>query len=118
MESIPKLINEFKYFEKSNFYSSVTKDLNDLYSIIYELVNGSCCAIIAGTDILYNSYLPSQKPNQILMEDLIRQQFGNNPQLIVRPYPELNIQIYMFYKNPWSVHITYYREQYILTCFK
>ena len=107
----------FFCFEKSRFDSKT--ETNELFEIVSDCINGSCYAIIANEEIIYNSYDPTRIPSRVLMEDVYRQQFANFPQLIIHPYKKLKIMIYMFYDKPWCIIITFNEEDgyYNIKCF-
>ena len=118
-EYLPVFTRELEgfIFEKTLFNSSSWKDVKELFEIIKESVNGSCTAIVANHDILYNSYDPTRIPSRILMEDMYREHFSKNPGLLVLPHQFLKIMIYMFINQPWCIIIKFENGFYKISCF-
>ena len=109
--------NSLFYFQKTLFNSVSWTDTSDLFEIVKECILGSCTAIIVNEEIIYNTYDPTRIASRILMEDLYREQFARNPKLLICPYENLKIMIYMFNNHPWSLIITFNNGIYKIECF-
>jgi hypothetical protein len=105
---LPVLTNTFKFLEKENYNAASFTELKELYHVIRECVMGSCYAIIINEEIIYNAYDKKIKTaREIILDEMVRQQFANTPELLVQPSDILNIKIYMFSSECWYMNIIY-----------
>ena len=56
METLPILTTPFTFLDKDLFNSKLFSDVEEMFTIIKECINGSCYAITADDEILYNDY--------------------------------------------------------------
>jgi len=74
-----------------------------LKKIIFDCVQGSCYAIVINGEIIYNDYIINKTPEEIIIQDNIRQHFANNPFHLVRP--GYIAEIYMYYASPRLIQV-------------
>ena len=107
METLPNLTNQFTLIDTNIFDVESREDMSNLEDFIKDCINGSCCAIVCGNEILYNNYVENTSQRELIIQELSRTLIANNPFFIIRALPELSIKIYMYYTNSWYLHITY-----------
>ena len=90
-------------------------NLKELCEIIKDCVSGSCYAIIVNNEIIYNYYNLSRKPSEIILQDINRDYFIENPYLLISSGNK--IDIYMFCINPWRININCFDKFYKVSCF-
>jgi hypothetical protein len=106
--ALPILTNTFKFLEKENYNAASFTELKELYNVIREFVMGSCYAILINEEIIYNEYDKTIKSaREIILDEMVRQQFANTPELLIQPNNNLDIKIYMFSTECWYMHIIY-----------
>ena len=115
MEYLPVFSKKLFYFEKTSF--DYKTESRELFEILHDYINGSCFAIVANKEIIYNTYDPTRIPSRALMEDMYKDHFAKYPHLLIQPYTKLKIMIYMFYDNPWCMIITFNDGYYNIECF-
>ena len=107
-EMLPTLTNTFKFLEKENYNAASFTEIKELHNVVRECVMGSCYAILINEEIIYNAYDKKIKPvREIILDEMVRQQFANTPELLIHPNDNLNIKIYMFSTECWYMHIVY-----------
>ena len=105
---LPTLTNTFKFLEKESYNAASFTELQELYEVVRESVMGSCYAILINEEIIFNDYIKTPKSaRNIILDEMIREQFANSPHLLIQKDDALNIKIYMFLNNCWYIQITY-----------
>jgi len=105
---LPTLTNTFKFLEKENYNAASFTELQELYNVVKECVMGSCYAILINEEIIYNAYDKTIKSaREIILDEMVRQQFANTPGILIHPNDTLSIKIYMFSTECWYMHIIY-----------
>jgi len=79
-------------------------DMNELYTLIYDCLTGSCCAFVINGNIIYNVYNVNENKE---FQENIRKELIKKPYSIINPGRKTNIDFYMFFNNSWRVNIRY-----------